>query len=162
MDFLKVRRNQAIVGGVLLLVLLLGGTMILGKNSSRGTENQTTAEEEFEPLDPKEIDLTMELRADGNAFRFVIGKTSGIKSFEYEYTYDADSKDEEGVKVPRGGGSDEPVVPEDSTYESEYFFFGSCSSGTCVPDNGVESVTVTLKLTKSDGKIYQVIDTLEL
>ncbi|HLD01883.1 MAG TPA: hypothetical protein VJC10_03310 [Patescibacteria group bacterium] len=162
MEFLKVRKNQAIIGVVLLIVLLLGGFMILGKNSSRDDGNEVIIEEEFESLDPKEIDLALELRNDGNAFRFVIGNTKDIDAFEYEYTYDADSKEEEGVKVPRGGGSDEPVEPEDSTYESEYFFFGSCSSGTCVPDSGVESVTLTLKLTKNDGKIYQIVDTLEL
>lgn len=154
--------------GILVLVLLVGGGFYFlnSRNQSDNEDEISEFEEDYPELSPDEIGLTMEARSDGRAVRFAIGKASDIESIEYDLSYEADLSDAEAAEGGEGGRIQRGVTGEDTvtgdTYESEYLDLGSCSSGRCRYDTGVEEVTLVLKITKKDGNIYQVTDSLTL
>ena len=92
--------------------------------------------------------------------------TKGIKHVEYEITYDADSKDPEskkdGVKVSRGFNDEKDITDDSAKFSSKEYFLGTCSSGTCISDTGVTSIKTTVKITKTDGKVYQSNASIDL
>jgi hypothetical protein len=157
---------------VILLVLGIGGFMFVNHNLSQGQSDDQTQfqDEDAIKLSPKDIGLQMIASSNKKQVKFVINKPQGFTKVEYEISYMADSAggnsdEDEGdmpAKINRGVAGDDQISPNESKYESKFLDLGSCSSGTCRYDTGVESVHLLLKLTKSDGKLYQVEDDLSL
>lgn len=164
--------KRVLVVIIVVLLLLGGGAFVLSSNKAKkAAEQQPTAQEEVIPtLTPSEIGLTMMTDSSGKRVKFVIANVSDIKRIEYEITYDADvpqssSGDNgggDGSKVTRGTGGEADIKSSDTKYESKYHDLGSCSSGTCVYYSGIDEIKLLLKVTKRDGKVYQVEDSLKL
>lgn len=160
-------RNVQIALGVVLLVLVgLGGFYFIANRSTEEPEEQAS-ETLVKTISPEEIGLTMEANDAKNEIRFVIEKADGIESIEYELVYEADStareRSEGGEsRVQRGVTGESDIESGASEYESEWLVLGSESAGTKRYDMGVSSVSITLKLIKADGNIYNVEDSLEL
>lgn len=167
MMFYKNRTFVIIVGIIAGLALLIGGWLFLvNKSNSAGEEDGFIEEQVVERISPEEIGLTMEANNTGKAVKFMIEKADGITSIEYQLTYEADSTAQEqsegGEPRVQRGITGEAMVDGGSSFESEWLDLGSCSRNVCRYDTGVESVTLTLKLVKDDGKVYEVEQTLEL
>ncbi len=152
-------KDKRILIAIVVVVLLIvggGGYFVLAGRSQKTQEPEQQIEEVAQ-LDANEIGLKLEVAADKKNVKLVIEKTDGIKHIAYDITYDADSRDKEGqsegVKVPRGFSDEKDL--EGGPYESKEYFLGTCSSGTCIADKGVTSVKADVKVTKSDGKVYQ-------
>jgi hypothetical protein len=47
-------------------------------------------------------------------------------------------------------------IAEDGRKDTDFREFGTCSAGKCRYDNVTSDVTLVLKVTKKDGKVYQV------
>lgn len=128
-------------------------------------EQMQSLDEEVITLKPEDVGLKLVASANKRQVKFSLEKASDIKSIEYELSYEADStggSDEgDGGRITRGVAG-EDTLDGDSTYESKYLDLGSCSSGTCRYDKGVTKVHLLLKLTKSDNKVYQVEQDLDL
>lgn len=162
--------KRVLVVIVVVLLLLGGGAFVLSSNKAKKAAEQspTTQEEVIPTLTPDEIGLTMMTDSSGKRVKFVIANVSDIKRIEYEITYDADvpqNSDDgggDGGKVTRGTGGEADIKSSDTKYESKYHDLGSCSSGTCVYYTGIEEIKLLLKVTKRDGKVYQVEDSLKL
>lgn len=163
----KNKNVQIGIGVVLVIAVLVGGYFfIAGKSKPQETE-EVMQEDVVQKLDAKEIGLTMEASPDNKRVRFVIEKLTGITSVEYEVTYEADSTAQEQseggeARVQRGITGEAELMSGESSYESEWLVLGSESASTIRYDKGVESVDLTLKIKKSDGKTYAVQDTLSL
>lgn len=163
---LKKKNVQVIVGVVLLLLIAGGAYFVIANNKQKPVEDQTVEENLVQTLSPKDIGLTMEASPDKKRVKFKITKADDIKSIEYELTYEADSTKQEiadggDARVQRGI-TGEANVNGKSSYESDFLVLGSESANTIRYDTGVKSVNITLKLTKTNGKVYQVQDKLDL
>jgi hypothetical protein len=163
---LKNRTNQIAIGVVLFVLLALGGFYFF-MNSGAEEPKEEASETLVKTIQPEEIGLTMEITPDNKKVMFKIAKADGIESIEYELTYEADSTAQEQSeggepRVQRGITGEADIESGASSFESEELDLGSCSRNVCRYDTGVDKVDMTLKLTKNDGNIYNVEDSLEL
>jgi hypothetical protein len=163
-----VNKKIAIIIGALVLVLLLGGgafvlTSKKGPTPTPTPEGQQTVGE----LSPDDIGLKLELRDDSKAVKFLADKLDDIAALEWEFYYDADVPASERIpgeevgKVTQSFGGDVKLKSGQKTYESDYRELGTCSA-KCRYDTGVEEVKILMKVTKKDGSLYQVEDSITL
>jgi len=163
-------RSLLIAGGVLVFFLVLGGGYFLfvhkapGASVANQTDNQDTGPLK---LSPNDIGLTLSASPDKKRVKFAINKLDGINGVEYQVTYEADSTAQEiaeggDKRVDRGITGDSKINTGDSSYESPWLDLGSCSKNICRYDTGVNSVDMVLKITKDDGKVYEVEQKLSL
>lgn len=153
--------NKIIIAIVMVVILLFGGGyFIMGMRSSQPAQQQANTDEEqvVQTLSPEAIGLDFQFRKDGNAAKLIIGKAAGIRSIEYQLSY---QKNLNGEEVPEGLIGD-IVITGESSVETEYREFGTCSSGVCRYDDVTSPIKVTLKITKEDGKVYQVEKSFDL
>ncbi len=176
MKLLQNRKVLILFIVILVLLILAGGFFFLSaKNiSSQNAENANSSsgqsqEQMIGTMQPSDIGLQMVLRSDGKAIRFTADKLDGIKTLEWNFTYQADipvadqTADNAGSKVTQEFGSDSPVnVDGKSSYASEFRELGTCSSGHCRYDTGITSVDLIMKVTKTDGSVYQIKDSINL
>jgi hypothetical protein len=160
------QRNVQIATGVIAVLLLISGFLLFG-NKSKSAPEPVIEDQSVQAISAEELGLTLEAKPDGKAVKFKIAKLDGIKAVEYELVYEADSTAAEIAeggepRVQRGITGDTNVNSGENSYESEWLDLGSCSRNVCRYDTGVEEVSLTLKLTKSDNKIYQAEKSLEL
>ena len=148
------------IAAVVLVVILVGvGTwFVLGQKKTQTpaimdeTQNVLT-------LSPDAIGLSVAFRADKKAMKFTVGNADGINSIEYQISY---TKNVKGEDVPEGLIGTVDMNPGDKTASIGYREFGTCSSGVCRYDTVVSPVKLTLKVVKSDGKVYQVEKTVSI
>ncbi len=155
------KRDKLIIiaGGVLLIFLIAAGYyFFLAKKPSpqASTPVPGQAEEVIPTIAPDELGLTFVARSDGKAVKFEIAHANDIASVDYEVSYLT------AGEIPRGVLGSITKKKEEETIAIDYQVLGSCSSGKCKYDTGVTSVKLVLKITKSDGKVYQAEKTLAL
>lgn len=162
MQFLR-RKNVIIAIIVAIVLLAIGGTVFVLNNHSQKSTQQPSQMlgdmPEVPTLTPDQIGLTITLRPDNKAMKFAIANAKGITDIEYTIAYTANQK---GQEVQQGLiGQIAPDAGQTSV-ETAYREFGTCSSGVCRYDTVVSPITLTLKITKSDGTVYQVTKTITL
>lgn len=152
---LKAKQWYMLIAAVVVIVLVGGGVWLLASKKSSGTQQipAYTDQAQVLTLSPDAIGLTIAFRADNKAMKFTVGNASGINSIEYQISY---NKTVSGDTVPEGLIGTVDMNPGDKTAGIGYREFGTCSSGVCRYDSVTSPITLTLKLVKSDGKIYQV------
>ncbi len=165
MKFLKTRNGQ-IAGGVVAVLLVVSGYLLFAQKPKAEVE-PVVQDQSVQSISAEDLGLTLTAKPDGKAVKFEIAQLDGIKSLEYELTYEADSTAQEQSeggepRVQRGITGDADILSGKSSYESEWLDLGSCSRNVCRYDSGVESVSLTLKLNKADGKILQSEKSLDL
>lgn len=145
--------------GVVLVVILALGSVLFWVNSGKTPETQETPGEvetqSYEKIDASEIGLTLSPRTDKRAVTLEITKLDELSSIEYELSYLAKGD------IPRGVIGTIEVKPSDKKISRE-LLLGTCSRNVCKYDEGVISVSLVAKITKTDGKIYSVEETLDL
>lgn len=148
-----------IVAVVVLLLLGGGGYMVLSKNATAKPTPTPVAQEEevVQDISPKDIGFKITLRNDNKAVKFEIDNASDIATVDYQISY---TKEVNGEQIPEGLIGD--AKPENGKIETKYRELGTCSSGVCRYDKVVSPIKVTLKVTKSDGKVYKAEDSIEI
>lgn len=169
---MKLFKNKTVIivlGVIVGLGILAGGYAIFASraNSQSQNDDQSMNEQVVQKIKPEEVGLTIEATPDKKKVKFAVAKANGIKSMEYQLTYEADStaaEQSEGgdARVQRGITGQATIKDDESSYASDLLDLGSCSKNVCRYDTGVKSVTLTLKITKDDGKVYEVDKTLDL
>jgi hypothetical protein len=156
-------KNKKVIGAVAVFVILviLGGGFIFVSHSNAPTSSSPEdeiASEDLPTLSPEDIGMVVTVRPDNQALMFEIGKPDDIKGIEYTIEYE---KEIDGEKVPEGifGLMN---IGEDGITKTDYREFGTCSAGKCRYDDVVSDVTLVLKVTKKDGKVYQVKKVVKL
>ena len=158
MNWFQKRNNQIIVG-VVVVLLLVSGYLVFGGKSKPKTED-TSQDQTIQTLSPDVLGLTITASPDKKKVKFAVAHPDGIKSLEYSLTYEADSTAQEisegGEKrVQRGITGEQKIESDKKPYESDFLDLGSCSKNVCRYDTGVKSIDLTLKIVKTDGKTYQ-------
>jgi len=175
MKYLK--DQKILIGSIVVLVLLIigGGFFFVSMRNNAASATQSSGsqdqsqEQTIGTMSPSDIDLQMVLRPDNKAIKFTTDKLDGIKTLEWNFTYQADipvedqTADNAGSKVTQEFGSDNPVnVQGKSSYDSVFRELGTCSSGHCRYDTGITAVDLVMKITKTDGSVYQIKDSINL
>jgi hypothetical protein len=160
---LKKNRNLSIAIAVVIVVIVLAGvfllTRTLGNSVSQQQVSQTPAPTDQPVLKVAPADLGITLTSGPGNQTAVLGvaDTKEIVSLDYELSYMATVN---GAQVARGaiGHID---IKNKGTPVKESITLGTCSD-VCHYDVGVSNIAITLKITKTDGKVYQSNLTLNL
>jgi len=154
--YLKDKRVLIAAGvAVIALILIIIGVFMLTRGStSNTTSNSSMAEPTQVPvltLQPADIGLTLVEAASMETATMTITKTDDIASIDYQLSYNALVS---GQNIPRGviGHVD---VKTPGQIISQQMVFGTCSD-VCHYDTGITGVQLIVKVTKTDGKVYQV------
>lgn len=167
---LKNKNTLIIIAVIVVLIAIAGGYFFFVRQPSSKKpidQNQSQVDNGPENLSPDEIGLTLSASSNKKQIKFSIDKLSGIKAVAYQLTYEADSTKQEisdgaEPKVQRGIIGDAKLKSGESSYESPWIDLGSASKNVVRYDTGVESVNLILKITKDNGKVYQVEKDLAL
>jgi len=155
-DFQKLLKNPKVMiaVGIVVLVLVVGLVLvvIMGKsNSANQTANAQPTQVPVLTLKPSDIGLAFAPDANLQRGTMTITKTSDIASVDYQLTYTAVVS---GQPVARGTiGHVDVKTPGKEI--SQAMVFGTCSD-VCHYDTGITDVTLIVKVTKTNGSIYQV------
>lgn len=151
----KVVIGAGIVALIVIIVLVFAGSKFLGQSSSQQTI-PTPTETPVLTLSSDAIGLSLSEDAAGQNGIIEVDKTQGITaiSFELDYTGTPSTGTQ---AVPRGAVGDlslgkTPIIKK--------IPFGTCSD-VCHYDTDISDVKVILKVTKDDGKVYEVTQSLQ-
>ena len=134
--------------------------MFFGNNSGSSNEVDDGMDVSGLPeLTPEDIGMEVTVRDDNLALMFELTKADDITFVEYTIEYDVATED--------GGTTGQGVfglmnIAEDGITKTDFREFGTCSAGKCRYDEVVSDVTINLKVTKTDGKDYQVTKVVKL
>ena len=155
MKWFKNRTNQIIVG-VVVVFLLVGGYFVISKSKTKPQD--VVQDQTVQKISAEVLGLELTANSTKNEIKFSISNAKDIKSIDYELVYEADSSAadiaEGGEDRVQRGVNGHADLSGEKKYESEWLVLGSESAGTKRYDKGVESVSLTLKIVKKDGKIY--------
>jgi hypothetical protein len=166
MNFLRSKNGK--IAAVLVAVLLaVSGYLLFGGRAKTEPVPEVEEDEAVQSLSPEEVGLEIEANSAGNEVKFSLAKLDEMTALEYQIQYEADSTAQEisegaEPRVDRGIIGTVELDSGETSYESEWIVLGSESAGTKRYDKGVEEIELTLKLTKSDGTVYRVEDSLKL
>ncbi len=158
MEHLKNKKIIAAVA-VFLILAIAGGVFLL---SRQGSGNETPSDEitesDLPTLSPEDIGMEVTVRKDNKALMFELTKADDINLVEYTIEYE---KEVEGETANEGifGVMN---IGEDGITKTDFREFGTCSAGKCRYDNVTSDITINLKVTKRDGKEYQVQQIVKL
>src|SRR5260221_10385199 len=95
-------KNKSLLIGiaVIIIIVVLGGGYFLFAKRSANSPQQTTNQQSqndgtVQTLSPDDIGLTLTATSDNKKVKFSVAKLQGIKSVEYELTYQADATQQE-------------------------------------------------------------------
>lgn len=153
-ELLKNRKVIVAAGIVVLMLLFLGFIVLGGKNT---VQNQNTQDTSVLPtqipiptITADSIGLTLKAGLGGKTVIVALGNTEGISAVEYELSYTSKGD------IPRGAIGQLDLTKKVVTKE---ITLGTCSD-KCHYDEGVSNIKIILKITKSDGKVYQAQQSL--
>ena len=153
------QKKLIIILAAVLAVLIIGGIIFFVISNKSSQQAQPVAQENktVPTLQPDDIGLSLSPVTTGKFAGFgvdmKITKLDGIVSIDYELAYLAND-------LPRGAIGHIDTKPGDSSIDQP-LAFGTCSD-VCHPDSGVHDVKLTLRVTKNDGKDYQVSATYDV
>lgn len=152
--YLKDKRILIGIGvAVVALILIIISVFLLtrGSTSSQTAEQAMPTEIPVLTLQPSDIGLTLVEAANMQTATMEITKTNDIASIDYQLSYNALVS---GQNIPRGTIGHVDVKTPGQTI-SQRMVFGTCSD-VCHYDTGITGVQLIVKVTKTDGKVYQV------
>jgi hypothetical protein len=147
-----------------IVLILIGGGIYLFVSRNNASQTPTPIGEQMEvfpTIMPDDIGLEIQVKSDKKYVKFTINKPDGIEKVEYEIVYNAIMDGNELSQALIGDLAKADI--KDGKLSIEYRELGTCSTGgKCRFDTGITWVKVVLKITKSDGKIYQAEQKIDL
>ena len=148
-ELLKNRKIVVFLGIIALAFLgLILFVLTSGKSSNKAEDTQTNALPTQVPIPTitaDSIGLTLKAGVGGKTVVVAIANPKGITAIEYELSYTSKGDITRGA-LGKLDLSKKPVTKE--------ITLGTCSD-TCHYDTDVKNIKIVLKITKSDGKVYQ-------
>ncbi len=158
MEILKNKKIIAAVAVFLILALAGGAFLWMKQGSSQEAPSDEITESDLPTLTPEDIGMEVTVRQDNKALMFELTKADDIELVEYTIEYE---KEVEGETANEGiFGVME--IGKDGRTDTDFREFGTCSAGKCRYDNVISDITINLKVTKKDGKEYQVQEIVKL
>lgn len=149
-----------IVLGVLIVLVLVGGGYFLlsGKNTAPASTTgatpqvQEVLEQAIPTLTPSDLGLSLTANSNTTKVTMALAKTSDISMIDYQLSYTAKGD------ISRGIIGQVTVKPGKAV--NQEITLGTCSD-VCHYDQDVSGINLVLKVTKTDGKTYQVEKSLD-
>lgn len=168
MNFAK-NKPLIIVGIVILILVVVGAFLFLKKGPSSETATPGNQEENIKQVTAEDIGLKLSLSADKKSVVMEVTKLDGIKSIEYEVSYNAknpggsaaseDGESSEG-DIPRGVISSTPIDAAGQSEIKKSIDLGTCSAGKCKYDIVTSDIQFVIKVNFSDGTVGSVTASL--
>lgn len=156
-------KNLLIAIVSVVVIGLAGGAYYFFSSASKPSAKPVSIQQEDEQviptMSPSDLGLKMSFRSDKKAMKFEIENGKDISLVEYQISY---TKEINGEQVPEGLIGEARPKDGSSVINIDYREFGTCSRNVCRYDNVVSAVKLTLKITKTDGKVFSAEDTLNL
>lgn len=144
-----------ILGAALVLIVLVGiGFYVMGGNTEDEDQSDAIEQVQIRQIQPEDIGFELSASADGQNVLIDITKPEGIDTIEYSVNYTAEGD------LPRGTIGEIDITAGEELPKKVYL--GTCSSGTCKPDKGIESVTVEAKVNYTNGDVAQLEDSVDM
>jgi hypothetical protein len=144
-------KKTLIIAIVVVVLVLIGVTLYVlsSRNSAPAVQNNEpgTAIQTAPKIDPKEIGLTLKMGDDGKRVVMAIADTSNLSGIDYELSYTSTGG------IPRGAIGHIDIKTKGKAISQE-IVLGTCSD-VCHYDQDVTDIKLVVKVTKSDGKIYE-------
>jgi hypothetical protein len=143
-------KNVLIAGGVVLVVFIAGFFLLNSrKKSTQETKENVLPTAQVLPTVDSSVKVELAANAKKTEVTLTVGQVpNGTTDIEYELSYIAEGD------LPKGVIGTIPV--EGKKDIERKITLGTCSSGTCVFDKGVEKVKVSLKFNSASGaKIFE-------
>ncbi|MEK7160262.1 MAG: hypothetical protein AAB702_02170 [Patescibacteria group bacterium] len=136
-------------GGVVILVVVFLGFFLLMNKSSNNQNNQDTValptQIPVPTITADSLGLTLKTGVEGKTVIVALANAVGISAIEYELSYTSKGD------IPRGAIGQLDLTKKPVKKE---ITLGTCSD-TCHYDEDVSNIKILLKITKTDGKVYQ-------
>ncbi len=159
-------KNKLLLLGIAAVVLVVGVAvyMFLRGGSSANPEIPTTAEENVVEMKAEDIGLKLAPINGGKEVEMTVTNLEKVKSIEGSLEYEAL---EGAEKVSRGAlvTISEEEITEAKSGSGEItrqITIGTCSSGTCKYDKGVEEVTAQLRVNLTSGEVGAITQKVSL
>lgn len=159
MEFLK--KNKIVVG-IIVVVLIVAGAwfFVLRKGGSSSTPTSSDQTQNIKQIKPEDIGLELSLRSDKKAVVMTLTKLTGVKSIEYELSYDAEETVEgETSTVPKGAVGSPIEVSGKSEIKRE-IFLGTCSANKCRDDKVKSDIKIVVRVNYTNGEVGAAESTL--
>jgi len=159
------KNKLALIIIVVVIILLIVGGVLFSKfhGSAKGLPTSGDQSQNVETLSPDAIGLVLTPRADGKAINMKVTKLTGIKSIEYDVSYDANVTEEgQTANVPRGVVGSAIEVKSGDTVVQRDLDLGTCSRNVCKYDDVVGPIKFVLKITFTDGRVASVSKSITL
>ncbi|MCL6096475.1 MAG: hypothetical protein M1444_02205 [Patescibacteria group bacterium] len=162
LDTLKKNRNLSIAAAVVIALVVFAGVFFVVKSSNNSANQQTNGnpsatEQPVLRIAPEDLGITLTAGPGNKTVILKVVKTEDITALDYELSYMATVN---GAQVARGAIGHIDIKSKGTPVKQE-ITLGTCSD-TCHYDAGVSDIKLTLKINKTDGKIYQADLTLNL
>ncbi len=149
---------------VAVLVIVGGGIFLATRSHQQPTSSNTSNAVNIKTLQPSDIGLQLSLSSDNQTVVMDITKLNGIKSVEYDMTYQAKQKDPDSgqvIDVTQGVSTNGTpvVIKQGQTTLERKIYLGTCSA-TCTPSVVISDVSFVIKVNYANGEIGQVQDKL--
>lgn len=153
-------KNKAVVIAIVIILLVLGGYFaFLGNRISKQPVSQEIKEEVVPTVNPSDLGLQLFVRSDKKAVRFEMDNAKDIALVEYQISY---TKEVNNEQVPEGLIGEVRPKQADKKIAIDYRELGTCSAKVCRYDTVVSPVRLTLKISKTNGKVYQSESAIKL
>ncbi|HVT00603.1 MAG TPA: hypothetical protein VHE53_00030 [Patescibacteria group bacterium] len=160
MDFIK--KNKMIIGLIVVVLLVGGAALFLTKNKGTSTINSGNQSDvsDVKTMKPEDIGLKLSVKSDGKAVDLSADKLDGVKSIEYEVSYDATVTDEgETANVPRGVVAS-PIDVNGQSSISKEILLGTCSANVCKYDKVTSDIKFVIRVDFTNGKVGSIETTI--
>ena len=146
---------------VVIVIALVGGAVFfLTSNKSKNPSGPSLEEQNVIALKPEDIGLSLELSNNNREVLMTVTKLEGIKSIEFEASYDVNEKDpESGDNIVVSQGATGEVVVESESEVTREITLGTCSA-VCRYHDVASDIKFILRVNFTDGRVGQVEDTL--
>ena len=155
------KKYKIIVGIVVVILVGFGAFWFLTHGGSQTAVVPVSQNQNIKQLKPEDIGLVLSLRPDKKAVEFSATKLTGIKSIEYEVSYNAkvsgalSGEDGATGDVPRGVVAS-PIDINGQSSISKEILLGTCSSGTCKYDNVTSEIKFIIKVNYTNGTVGSI------
>jgi len=159
MKAIKGKKLIVISVGVVVIIILGISIFVLSTRQSQPKSPSAQANQQpgteiqaIPTITPKEIGLTLTMGSDGKRVIMEIANTKEIQSIDYELDYTSSGGISRGTMGHNDVKNAQPIKQE--------IVLGTCSD-VCHYDQDVSNIKLVVKVTKTDGNVYQAQVTLE-
>lgn len=153
-ELLKNKKLVSAGGIVLLLIIFLGFFFLNNKSANQNNQDTSILPTQIPvpTITADSIGLTLKAGSGGKTVIVALANKEGITEIEYELSYTSKGD------IPRGAIGQLDVT---KSKVSKEITLGTCSD-TCHYDEDVSDIKIVLKITKTDGMVYQAEQSLSL